>query len=182
MTQIAEILPGVLHWKAMHPSIRMDVSSYYLERARTLIDPMEPDEGAAWFGRGTPPERIVLTNRHHYRASDKFREELGCPVLCHESGLHEFEEERFEHPPPVSDSAHVPAAESFAAEARERYPNLEVLVFTDAEEADDHDAFYRWQRVPVVHVERCRDWDEDDALDEWLNNEANWAMGNFAGT
>jgi len=92
MAQIAEILPGVLHWTALHPSIRMDVSSYYLEQARALIDPMEPEEGAAWFGRRTPPERIVLTNRHHYRGSDRFREELGCPVLCHESGLHEFED------------------------------------------------------------------------------------------
>jgi hypothetical protein len=33
---------------------------------------------------------ILLTNRHHYRHSDRFVEEFGCPVLCHEAGLHEF--------------------------------------------------------------------------------------------
>ena len=30
---------------------------------------------------------IVLTNRLHYRQSEAF----GCPVLCHEAGLHEFD-------------------------------------------------------------------------------------------
>ena len=92
MTQIAEILPGVFHWTAMHPNIHMDVSSYYLEEPRALIDPMLPQEGAEWFGGRTPPERILLTNRHHYRDSDRFRAEFDCPVLCSEPGLHEFED------------------------------------------------------------------------------------------
>ena len=33
------------------------------------------------------PERIVLTTRHHLRDSESY----GVPILCHESGLHEFE-------------------------------------------------------------------------------------------
>ena len=68
----------------------MEVSSYYAEGSGTLIDPMLPSEGIGWF-RDRPPERIVLTNRHHYRDSDEFRREFGCPVLCHRAGLHEFE-------------------------------------------------------------------------------------------
>ena len=78
---VDEILPGVLHWTAVHPNIRMEVSSYFVTASRTLIDPMRPD------GRDVDPERIVLTTRHHLRDSESF----GVPILCHESGLHEFE-------------------------------------------------------------------------------------------
>jgi hypothetical protein len=86
-----EILPGVFHWTAFHPHIRLRVHSYYLERAAALVDPMLPEDGLAAFERGPRPERILLTNRHHYRHSAHFVEAFGCPVLCHEAGLHEFE-------------------------------------------------------------------------------------------
>ena len=85
-----EIVPGVWHWTAFHEGIGFDVSSYFVERGATLIDPMLPEEGTDAF-RGREPEVILLTNRHHYRHSDRFVEEFGCPVLCHETGLHEFE-------------------------------------------------------------------------------------------
>lgn len=85
-----EILPGVWHWTALHEKIGFDVSSYFVERAAALIDPMLPPDGVEAF-RGREPEVILLTNRHHYRHSDRFTEEFGCPVLCHEAGLHEFE-------------------------------------------------------------------------------------------
>lgn len=87
-----EILPGIFHWTARHERIGIDVSSYYVTGSRTLIDPMLPAEGIAWFRAGAAPERIVLTNRHHYRHSAAFVEEFGCRVLCHEAGLHEFED------------------------------------------------------------------------------------------
>jgi glyoxylase-like metal-dependent hydrolase (beta-lactamase superfamily II) len=86
-----EIRPGVFHWKALHPRIRTEVGSYYVEDAATLIDPMLPPEGLEWFRGRAEPERIVLTNRHHYRQSDELRAGFGCPVLCNEHGLHEFE-------------------------------------------------------------------------------------------
>lgn len=86
-----ELAPGLFHWKAPHPRIGVEVSSYYVDQARTLIDPMVPPAGLEWFRARTPPDRIVLTNRHHYRQSDRIRSEFGCPVLCHEAGLHEFE-------------------------------------------------------------------------------------------
>jgi hypothetical protein len=47
---------------------------------------MEPAEGLGAF----EPQRIVLSNRHHWRHSDRF----GLPVLCHEAGLHEFADGR----------------------------------------------------------------------------------------
>ena len=84
-----EIIGGIWHWKAFHEGIGFDVSSYYVERAAALIDPMLPEEGVDAF-RGREPELILLTNRHHYRHSDRFVEAFGCKVLCHEAGLHEF--------------------------------------------------------------------------------------------
>lgn len=86
-----ELAPGIFHWKALHPRIRTQVSSYFLADSGTLLDPMVPDEGIDWF-ESRPPERIVLTNRHHYRDSDRFHERFDLPpVLVNEAGLHEFE-------------------------------------------------------------------------------------------
>lgn len=69
----------------------MEVSSYYVAPARTLVDPMATDEALAWLrDRGERPDRIVLTNRHHLRGSERFREEFGCSIHCHRAGLHEF--------------------------------------------------------------------------------------------
>jgi hypothetical protein len=87
-----EVIGGVYHWTAVHPRTGMEASSYYVEPARTLVDPMAPDEIVEWLA-GLPdrPERIVLTNRHHYRGSDRLRAEFDCPVLCQRAGLHEFE-------------------------------------------------------------------------------------------
>ena len=35
-----EIFPGVLHWTAFHEGIEVDVSSYYIEPAGVVIDPV----------------------------------------------------------------------------------------------------------------------------------------------
>jgi hypothetical protein len=85
-----EIIPGVWHWTAFHEGIGFEVSSYFVERAQALIDPMLPADGVEAF-RGREPAVILLTNRHHYRHSGRFTEEFGCLVMCHEAGLHEFE-------------------------------------------------------------------------------------------
>ena len=86
-----EIQPGLLHWTAFRDTIGQDVHSYFHVPSGTLLDPMEPSQGLEAVAAERRPERIVLTNRHHYRHSDRFREAFGCPVLCHEAGLHEFE-------------------------------------------------------------------------------------------
>jgi hypothetical protein len=81
------IQPGLLHWTAYRDTIGADVHSYFDVASGTLIDPMVPPEGMDKIER---PQRIVLTNRHHYRDSGEF----DCPVLCHEAGLHEFDDGR----------------------------------------------------------------------------------------
>ncbi len=87
-----EVLPGVFHWTAEHPKIHIEVSSYWLEPAGVLIDPLAPAEaGLDWFAnRPVAPEAIVLSNRHHYRDSLRFVERFGCSVHCNSAGLHEF--------------------------------------------------------------------------------------------
>jgi len=84
-----EILPGIHHWTAQHEGIGAPVSSYYVESAAMVIDPMVPEEGLDWF-EGRPLERVVLANRHHYRQADQFAERFGIPVLANEKGLHEI--------------------------------------------------------------------------------------------
>ena len=86
-----EIIPGIWDWTTFHEGIGLEVHSHFHEPSGTLIDPRVPPEGIGWFERrGAVPQRIVLTNRHHYRHSADFAQAFGCPVLCHEAGLHEF--------------------------------------------------------------------------------------------
>jgi hypothetical protein len=84
-----EIVPGLFYWSTFHERIGQEVSSYYYEPSRTLIDPRVPPEGLEWF-EGREPRLILLSNRHHYRHSGRFQEAFGCTVFCHRAGLHEF--------------------------------------------------------------------------------------------
>jgi glyoxylase-like metal-dependent hydrolase (beta-lactamase superfamily II) len=84
-----EIVPGLFYWRSFHERIRQEVSSYYYEPSRALIDPRVPNERLGWF-RGREPRLILLTNRHHYRHSGRFQDAFDCPVFCHRAGLHEF--------------------------------------------------------------------------------------------
>ncbi len=87
-----EVIPGIWHWSVLHPGIRQPVSSYFVEPAGALLDPMVPDDGLEWFAQREPaPQQILLTSRHHYRHSDRFTAEFGCVVRCCRAGLHEFE-------------------------------------------------------------------------------------------
>lgn len=91
-----EVLPGVFHWTALHPNIHSEVSSYWLEAHGVLFDPLiPPQQGLEWFAaRTVEPTAILLSNRHHYRHSDRFAERFGCPVRCSRLGLHEFADGR----------------------------------------------------------------------------------------
>jgi hypothetical protein len=87
---LEEVTPGIWHWAARHPRIRIRVHSYYLPAERVLIDPIAPIEGLDWFEEQGPPTDVLLTNRHHYRASGDFVERFGVTVRCVRQGLHEF--------------------------------------------------------------------------------------------
>ena len=86
-----EIAPALWYWPAYRESISKDVSSYYLERERVLVDPMLPAEGLAWFEEHGAPEHLLLSCRHHDRDAWALQESFGSTVWVVESGAHELE-------------------------------------------------------------------------------------------
>src|SRR5256885_2210845 len=84
-----EILDGVWHWTATHPSTGSEVSSYWVRPSRSVIDILLPEDGIDSFS-AEPPERVLLSNRHHLRHAELLQEELGCTIHCPRPGLHEF--------------------------------------------------------------------------------------------
>jgi hypothetical protein len=85
-----EVLPGVLHWTTLHEGIGQPVHSHYAVESGALIDPRVPEGGVEDVARYGRPERILLSNRHHLRHGERFAAAFGCPIRCHEAGLHEF--------------------------------------------------------------------------------------------
>ncbi len=90
---IEESLPRLAQWSVFHESIGQLVHSAFDLSSGTLVDPMQPAEGLDALAALATPQRIVLTNRHHYRHSQRCVERFGCPVLCHEAGLEHFKGE-----------------------------------------------------------------------------------------
>jgi hypothetical protein len=86
-----EIAPGLWHWTRPHEHIGSEVSSYYLQVERVLIDPMIPPAGLQWFEQNGVPQHIVLSNRHHDRHSWQLREAFGSTVHCVRNGIHELD-------------------------------------------------------------------------------------------
>lgn len=87
-----EILPGIHRWTARHPKIGVEVSSHWVPESEAVIDPLlPPDQGVEAF-RSRPPRRVLLSNRHHLRHSERLAEEYGCTIHCSKAGLHEFED------------------------------------------------------------------------------------------
>ena len=84
-----EILPGVWHWTATHPSTGSEVSSYWVRPAKVVIDALLPENGIDDFA-AEPPDRVLLSNRHHLRHAELFAQELDCTIHCSKPGLHEF--------------------------------------------------------------------------------------------
>jgi len=87
-----EVAPGIHHWTAQHPDIGQPVSSHYVEPARLLLDPLEPEEGTGFFdGLDDPPQQVVLTIGLHWRHSDRFRDRYGATIRAPSAGMHRFE-------------------------------------------------------------------------------------------
>lgn len=86
-----EIAPGLWHWTAPHDRIGVDVSSYYLEAERVVIDPMLPPDGLRWFEQRGAPEHVLMTNRHHDRHAWDLRAAFGAQVHCIRNGAYELE-------------------------------------------------------------------------------------------
>ncbi len=82
-----EIASGIQHWKAIHPNLGIEVSSYWLPDLKVLLDPIAvPDEV-------DDVELILLSCRHHVRDSLEAAERLGADVCAPRTGMHAFPED-----------------------------------------------------------------------------------------
>jgi hypothetical protein len=90
---IHEVLPGVLHWTARHPSAGIESASHYLVAEGIVIDPIAPPEGLEFFD-GRDIAQIVLTNRHHTRSAFALQDRLGVPIRAPRTGMHDLPAER----------------------------------------------------------------------------------------
>lgn len=94
-----EVMPGVHHWRSFNPEVDELVSSYYVEPAAALIDPMVPAAGLEWFDRfDVAPQQALLTSHDHWRESSRFAEAFDCVVRLHHRGLALLEEGRRAQP------------------------------------------------------------------------------------
>jgi hypothetical protein len=79
-----EIAPGIRHWKAVHPNLGIEVSSYWLPDLKLVLDPNAvPDEVDGI-------EHILLSCRHHTRDSFEAAERFGATIRAPHTGMHEF--------------------------------------------------------------------------------------------
>jgi hypothetical protein len=83
---VRELFPGVHHWTAVHPSAGLRVSSYYVEAAGVLIDPVVPEDGLDAFAGRERPRQVALTSGLHTREADRFAEAFGCPIVTSREG------------------------------------------------------------------------------------------------
>ena len=90
---IHELLPGILHWTARHPTARLESGSHYLVEEGILIDPIAPPEGLQWFDNREIRE-ILLTNRHHTRSAFDLQDRLGVTIRAPRTGMYELPADR----------------------------------------------------------------------------------------
>jgi hypothetical protein len=92
---IHEVLPGVWHWTARHPSAGLESCSHYLVEEGILIDPIAPAEGLEWFD-GKEIGEILLTNRHHTRSAFDLQDRFGVAIRAPRTGMHDLPADRVE--------------------------------------------------------------------------------------
>jgi len=88
---LSEVVPGIRHWSARHPSIDKVVHSAYLSEQRAVIDPIGAEGLEEALRRAGGVEQVLLTNRHHLRGSAGIAAAFGAALRCPRVGLHEFE-------------------------------------------------------------------------------------------
>jgi glyoxylase-like metal-dependent hydrolase (beta-lactamase superfamily II) len=79
-----EIAPGIRHWKAVHPNLGIDVSSYWIPELRLLLDPIAVPEEVEGV------EHILLSCRHHTRDSLEAGERFGATIRAPRTGMHDY--------------------------------------------------------------------------------------------
>ena len=79
-----EIAPGIRHWKAVHPNLGIEVSSYWLPELKLLLDPIAVPEEVEGV------DHILLSCRHHTRDSLEAAERFGATIRAPRTGMHDY--------------------------------------------------------------------------------------------
>ena len=124
-----ELTDGIWHWTCFRDSIGQDVSSYWIEPAGIVIDPMvPPDVGLEWWdGRDVQPQQVVLTIGLHWRDSDKFVERFGIPVRAPAAARQRYDDEGLDRPFEQYESGDEVAPGVTAVEIGELAPDESAL-------------------------------------------------------
>jgi glyoxylase-like metal-dependent hydrolase (beta-lactamase superfamily II) len=82
---LREILPGVFTWPWFSKRHGYDFNGYLLRHSggNVAVDPVELPDDVLLELQQQGVQRIVLTNRNHYRAAATLRERTGARVLVH---------------------------------------------------------------------------------------------------
>ncbi|HEX2389382.1 MAG TPA: hypothetical protein VHI96_09725 [Solirubrobacterales bacterium] len=88
---LAEVVPGILHWRGRHPNHGGIVHSHFLTRQRVAIDPIGVEGLVPALEGAGGVEQVLLTNRHHLRGSEELAAAFDATLRCPRVGLHEFE-------------------------------------------------------------------------------------------
>jgi hypothetical protein len=76
-----QIVPGIHHWTTFRDTIGTEVSSYWVQPAGVLVDPMVPDEGLGAFeAAAVRPQQVVLTTGLHTRHAERFADAFSIPI------------------------------------------------------------------------------------------------------
>lgn len=81
--RLRELIAGVESWAWPSPRFGYDFNGTYFPDARIVVDPVDPsnEELARLVAGGV--DRIVLTNRNHFRAAAQLRAATGARVAVH---------------------------------------------------------------------------------------------------
>lgn len=86
-TGIKQVSPYVWTWSVFNEEKKMNFNGWYVQcdGETALIDPPEPNDHVfQLLGVRGIPDNILLTNKHHTRFAESFREEFDCPIWIHE--------------------------------------------------------------------------------------------------
>lgn len=89
-----QISPHIWSWSTFDPDRALFFNGWYVQHGdeTVVIDPPKPDDNLLQFihARGRP-DSVLLTNKHHTRYSEFFRETFDCPIWIHEEDEHLME-------------------------------------------------------------------------------------------
>ena len=80
-----EVAPGLFQWARFNEEKQLHFNGHCLihPEGNVLIDPPEPEAPLQEWVAGQGVAHVLLTNRHHARAAETFRERTGARVWMH---------------------------------------------------------------------------------------------------